>query len=101
MLDLSNPKAPFDIALPYGLMVTVKPLTALSKQNSEYLRWPWSRLDRARKIVQNQWWQNLSRSCGQSIRFCFDNARGSLSLSVVGLESRILAFAGRRTHVVP
>jgi hypothetical protein len=27
MLDLSTPKAPFDIALPYGLMVTVKPLT--------------------------------------------------------------------------
>ena len=27
MLDLSTPKAPFDIALPYGLMVTVRPLT--------------------------------------------------------------------------
>jgi hypothetical protein len=27
MLDLSTPKAPFDIALPYGLSVTVKPLT--------------------------------------------------------------------------
>ena len=27
MLDLSTPKAPFDIALPYGLLVTVKPLT--------------------------------------------------------------------------
>src|ERR671919_1192441 len=27
MLDLSAPKAPFDIALPYGLAVTVKPLT--------------------------------------------------------------------------
>src|SRR5687767_9451972 len=27
MLDLSAPKAPFDIALPYGLSVTVKPLT--------------------------------------------------------------------------
>jgi hypothetical protein len=27
MLDLSTPKAPFDIALPYGLTVTVKPLT--------------------------------------------------------------------------
>jgi hypothetical protein len=27
MLDLSLPKAPFDIALPYGLSVTVKPLT--------------------------------------------------------------------------
>jgi hypothetical protein len=25
MLDLSTPKAPFDIALPYGLLVTVKP----------------------------------------------------------------------------
>jgi hypothetical protein len=27
MLDLSTPKRPFDIALPYGLSVTVKPLT--------------------------------------------------------------------------
>ena len=27
MLDLSTKKAPFDIALPYGLTVTVKPLT--------------------------------------------------------------------------
>ena len=27
MLDLSTHKAPFDIALPYGLSVTVKPLT--------------------------------------------------------------------------
>ena len=27
MLDLSAPKAPFDIVLPYGLNVTVKPLT--------------------------------------------------------------------------
>ena len=27
MLDLSTPNAPFDIALPYGLSVTVKPLT--------------------------------------------------------------------------
>jgi hypothetical protein len=27
MLDLSIPKPPFDIALPYGLSVTVKPLT--------------------------------------------------------------------------
>ena len=27
MLDLSTPKAPFDSALPYGLSVTVKPLT--------------------------------------------------------------------------
>ena len=27
MLDLSAPKAPFDIALSYGLSVTVKPLT--------------------------------------------------------------------------
>jgi hypothetical protein len=27
MLDLSAPKVPFDIALPYGLMVTVRPLT--------------------------------------------------------------------------
>ncbi len=27
MLDLSTPKASFDIALPYGLLVTVKPLT--------------------------------------------------------------------------
>jgi hypothetical protein len=27
MLDLSTPKAPFDIALPYGLLVTVTPLT--------------------------------------------------------------------------
>jgi hypothetical protein len=27
MLDLSTPRAPFDIALPYGLLVTVKPLT--------------------------------------------------------------------------
>jgi hypothetical protein len=27
MLDLSTPKAPFDIALPYGLLVTLKPLT--------------------------------------------------------------------------
>jgi hypothetical protein len=27
MLDLSTHKAPFDIALPYGLTVTVKPLT--------------------------------------------------------------------------
>jgi hypothetical protein len=27
MLDLSAPKRPFDIALPYGLSVTVKPLT--------------------------------------------------------------------------
>ena len=27
MLDLSTPKAPFDIALPYGLSVTVRPLT--------------------------------------------------------------------------
>ena len=27
MLDLSVPKAPFDIALPYGLSVTVRPLT--------------------------------------------------------------------------
>jgi hypothetical protein len=27
MLDLSTPKAPFDIALPYGLAVTVRPLT--------------------------------------------------------------------------
>jgi hypothetical protein len=27
MLDLNTPKAPFDIALPYGLSVTVKPLT--------------------------------------------------------------------------
>jgi hypothetical protein len=27
MLDLSVPKVPFDIALPYGLTVTVKPLT--------------------------------------------------------------------------
>lgn len=27
MLDLSAPKTPFDIALPYGLSVTVKPLT--------------------------------------------------------------------------
>ena len=27
MLDLSIPKAPFEIALPYGLSVTVKPLT--------------------------------------------------------------------------
>jgi hypothetical protein len=27
MLDLSTPQAPFDIALPYGLMVTVRPLT--------------------------------------------------------------------------
>ena len=27
MLDLSTHKAPFDIALPYGLLVTVKPLT--------------------------------------------------------------------------
>jgi hypothetical protein len=27
MLDLSAPKAPFDIALPYDLSVTVKPLT--------------------------------------------------------------------------
>jgi hypothetical protein len=27
MLDLSAPKAPFDIILPYGLNVTVKPLT--------------------------------------------------------------------------
>jgi hypothetical protein len=30
MLDLSTPKAPFDIALPYGLSVTVKPLTTAS-----------------------------------------------------------------------
>jgi hypothetical protein len=28
MLDLSVPKVPFDIALPYGLSVTVRPLTA-------------------------------------------------------------------------
>ena len=27
MLDLSVPKVPFDIALPYGLSVTVQPLT--------------------------------------------------------------------------
>ena len=27
MLDLSTPKGPFDIALPYGLSVTVRPLT--------------------------------------------------------------------------
>jgi hypothetical protein len=27
MLDLSTPKAPFDILLPYGLRVTVRPLT--------------------------------------------------------------------------
>jgi hypothetical protein len=27
MLDLSTPKAPFDIALPYGLLATVTPLT--------------------------------------------------------------------------
>ena len=27
MLDLSTHKAPFDIALPYGLIVTVRPLT--------------------------------------------------------------------------
>ena len=27
MLDLSTAKRPFDIALPYGLTVTVKPLT--------------------------------------------------------------------------
>ena len=27
MLDLSTPKAPFEIALPYGLSVTVRPLT--------------------------------------------------------------------------
>jgi len=27
MLDLSVPKAPFDVALPYGLSVTVRPLT--------------------------------------------------------------------------
>jgi hypothetical protein len=27
MLDLGTHKAPFDIALPYGLSVTVKPLT--------------------------------------------------------------------------
>jgi hypothetical protein len=27
MLDLSTPKGPFDIALPYGLAVTVRPLT--------------------------------------------------------------------------
>jgi hypothetical protein len=27
MLDLSTPKAPFDIVLPYGLTVTVRPLT--------------------------------------------------------------------------
>jgi hypothetical protein len=27
ILDLSTPKAPLDIALPYGLLVTVKPLT--------------------------------------------------------------------------
>ena len=27
MLDLSTPNAPFDIALPYGLSVTVRPLT--------------------------------------------------------------------------
>jgi hypothetical protein len=27
MLDLSVPKVPFDIALPYGLSVTVRPLT--------------------------------------------------------------------------
>jgi hypothetical protein len=27
MLDLSVPKVPFDIALPYGLVVTVRPLT--------------------------------------------------------------------------
>ena len=27
MLDLSTPRAPFDIALPYGLSVTVRPLT--------------------------------------------------------------------------
>src|SRR5918993_2464736 len=27
MLDLSIPKAPFEIALPYGLSVTVRPLT--------------------------------------------------------------------------
>ena len=30
MLDLSTPKAPFDIALPYGLLVTVTPLTTAS-----------------------------------------------------------------------
>jgi hypothetical protein len=47
---------------------------ALSKQNSEYLRWPWNRLYRPRKVVENQWPRILSRSCGQSIRFCFDNA---------------------------
>lgn len=50
------------------------PTTALSKQNSEYLRWTRNRLDRARKIDKNQWWQNLNRACGHSIRFCFDNA---------------------------
>ena len=27
MLDLSVPKVPFDIALPYGLSVTVRPIT--------------------------------------------------------------------------
>ena len=30
MLHLSTPKGPFDIALPYGLSVTVRPLTTAS-----------------------------------------------------------------------
>ena len=47
---------------------------ALSKQNSEYLRWPWNRLDRTRKIVENQWRRKLNRLSGQSIRFYSDSA---------------------------
>jgi hypothetical protein len=35
MLDLSAPKAPFDIALPYGLSVTVKPLTTAGMAASQ------------------------------------------------------------------
>ena len=49
---------------------------ALSKQNSEYLRWPWNRLDRTPKIVENQGRRTSTPSCRQSIRFCFDNAVG-------------------------
>src|SRR5918994_6218916 len=35
MLDLSTHKAPFDIALPYGLTVTVKPLTTAGMASAQ------------------------------------------------------------------
>ena len=35
MLDLSTPKAPFDITLPYGLLVTVTPLTTAGMAAAE------------------------------------------------------------------